>query len=180
MKNDNLSLKFLGNSRPKEVLDYYQRNFDHLKLSMPIKEKEFYTINYWKDEIKKQDDYRKKNKALKYVIEDSDSKVLGCINFDGFMFGCFDACYVGYSIDKEIEGKGIMTFFLKKSMNYVVNDLGITRIMANFMPVNKRSWSVLKKCGFEKEGYANSYLKINGKWEDHVLSSYTAEPRNEK
>jgi len=30
---------------------------------------------------------------------------------------------------------------------------------------------VLRRCGFQVEGLAPAYLLINGKWEDHVLTS---------
>jgi ribosomal-protein-alanine N-acetyltransferase len=36
------------------------------------------------------------------------------------------------------------------------------------MPRNIRSLKVLQKNGFNEEGLAKKYLKINGKWEDHV------------
>ena len=36
------------------------------------------------------------------------------------------------------------------------------------MPHNKPSMAVLKKCGFEEEGYSPQYLRINGVWQDHV------------
>jgi metal-dependent amidase/aminoacylase/carboxypeptidase family protein len=34
---------------------------------------------------------------------------------------------------------------------------------------------VLEKNGFAEEGFAESYLQINGKWEDHVLFGLTRE-----
>lgn len=43
--------------------------------------------------------------------------------------------------------------------------------MANYIPSNIRSENVLQKLGFEKEGYAKKYLKINGLWQDHILTS---------
>jgi len=30
---------------------------------------------------------------------------------------------------------------------------------------------LLDKLGFKREGFAEKYLKINGIWEDHVLTS---------
>ena len=36
------------------------------------------------------------------------------------------------------------------------------------MPNNIASIKLLEKLGFHKDGYANKYLKINGKWEDHI------------
>lgn len=49
----------------------------------------------------------------------------------------------------------------------------IHRIMANYMPHNKRSGALLARLGFEKEGYAKDYLLIDGQWRDHVLTALT-------
>jgi ribosomal-protein-alanine N-acetyltransferase len=46
--------------------------------------------------------------------------------------------------------------------------------MANHLPHNKRSEALLKKLGFEREGYAKDYLQIDGQWQDHVLNSRLA------
>jgi len=48
------------------------------------------------------------------------------------------------------------------------------RIMANYMPHNARSGDLLARLGFQKEGYAKDYLLIDGRWQDHVLTSLTA------
>ena len=47
-------------------------------------------------------------------------------------------------------------------------ELKLHRIEANIMPHNKPSLELAKRLGFEYEGLAKKYLKINGKWEDHV------------
>ena len=52
--------------------------------------------------------------------------------------------------------------------------VGMNRVMANYMPRNSSS-RVLKKFGFGIEGDARSYLKIAGKWEDHILTSLIAD-----
>jgi [ribosomal protein S5]-alanine N-acetyltransferase len=36
------------------------------------------------------------------------------------------------------------------------------------MPRNGASLRVAEKLGFENEGLGKKYLKINGKWEDHI------------
>ncbi|MBT7329669.1 MAG: 30S ribosomal protein S5 alanine N-acetyltransferase, partial [Oceanospirillaceae bacterium] len=43
--------------------------------------------------------------------------------------------------------------------------------MATYMVNNVRSAALLQRLGFEKEGYAKSYLNIAGRWEDHVLTA---------
>lgn len=47
-------------------------------------------------------------------------------------------------------------------------DLELHRIEANIMPHNKASLRVVEKQGFQFEGLAKKYLKIDGKWEDHI------------
>ena len=43
--------------------------------------------------------------------------------------------------------------------------------MATYTVANKRSAALLEQLGFEKEGYAKSYLNIAGVWEDHILTA---------
>jgi len=64
-----------------------------------------------------------------------------------------------------------MTEILQASIAYMFETVGLNRVMASYMPVNKASGRVLEKLGFEREGYARKYLKIAGNWEDHVLTS---------
>ena len=64
-----------------------------------------------------------------------------------------------------------MTEIVDASVSYVFQELNLHRIMANYVPENSRSARVLEKLGFEKEGLAKSYLKIAGRWRDHVLTS---------
>lgn len=39
------------------------------------------------------------------------------------------------------------------------------------MPANERSARLLARLGFERKGYARAYLKIAGRWEDHILTA---------
>jgi ribosomal-protein-alanine N-acetyltransferase len=43
--------------------------------------------------------------------------------------------------------------------------------MANYRPENTRSAGLPQRPGFEHEGRARAYLKIDGSWADHVLTS---------
>ncbi len=57
------------------------------------------------------------------------------------------------------------------AIDHAFNQLGLHRVKADHMPINDRSGGLLKSMGFNQEGYAKSYLKINGHWEDHVLTA---------
>ena len=81
------------------------------------------------------------------------------------------ACYLGYSVDQEWQGQGLMREVVQAGMDYVFGTLGLHRIMANHMPSNVRSERLLRSLGFEREGYARAYLQIAGRWEDMVLNA---------
>ncbi len=49
------------------------------------------------------------------------------------------------------------------------------------MPENEASRKLLEKVGFQYEGYAREYLRIDGDWRDHLLYALLREdPRGER
>ena len=68
-----------------------------------------------------------------------------------------------------MRGAAICRWPSKGLTDFAFGDLGLHRLEAACLPENHASQRVLEKCGFQKEGYARSYLKINGRWADHVL-----------
>lgn len=113
--------------------------------------------------------------AMRFLAVDktSPSALLGLCNFTQIFRGGFQACYLGYRIDQDYEGQGLMFEALKACIQTLFYEKNLHRIMANYMPHNTRSAKLLDRLGFEKEGYAKSYLFINQRWEDHVLTSLT-------
>lgn len=85
--------------------------------------------------------------------------------------GPFQACYLGFGLDAEFVGQGLMQEALEAVLHYAFVRLGLHRIMANYLPENGRSERILARMGFQKEGYAVAYLHINGAWRDHVLTA---------
>ena len=60
---------------------------------------------------------------------------------------------------------------LNAVVRYAFEDLELHRVEAACQPDNMASRRVLEKAGFRQEGVAQSYLKINGAWRDHVLTA---------
>ena len=58
-------------------------------------------------------------------------------------------------------------------------ELKFNRIEAACIPRNIASKNLLINIGFEEEGYAKEFLRINGKWEDHLLFALTKNKYNE-
>lgn len=82
---------------------------------------------------------------------------------------------LGYWMGQPFAGQGLMTEAVATTLPFVFNTLELHRIHAAFLPGNMASRRVLEKNGFVEEGFAQNYLQINGRWEDHVLFGLTRE-----
>jgi ribosomal-protein-alanine N-acetyltransferase len=82
---------------------------------------------------------------------------------------------LGYWMGQPFAGQGIMTEAVAICLPFVFETLDLHRVHAAFLPSNMASRRVLEKNGFVEEGFAEKYLQINGRWEDHVLFGLTRE-----
>jgi ribosomal-protein-alanine N-acetyltransferase len=76
---------------------------------------------------------------------------------------------LGYWIGASHARQGYMTRAVNQLRDYAFGTLGLHRLEAACLPANMPSLRLLERCGFEHEGLAKAYLKINGRWEDHIL-----------
>jgi len=76
---------------------------------------------------------------------------------------------LGYWMGQQWAGQGLMTEAVGVTLPFVFDTLDLHRIHAAFLPSNMASRRVLEKNGFVEEGFAEKYLQIDGRWEDHVL-----------
>lgn len=138
----------------------------------PLRDESYFTLSSIGERINNslRDYQERKGILLVFTLKD-DQKIVGSINFTNFVYGVFQAGYLGFSVDHASQGKGLMAEALSKAIDYVQQNYNLHRIMANHLPSNIRSSNTLQRLGFKKEGYASSYLKINGSWQDHVLNS---------
>ena len=104
-----------------------------------------------------------------FVVRLSDNRLLGGITLSNIQRGVSQSCSVGYWIGKPYSRAGYMTDSLNCVLSYCFKTVGLNRVEAACMPDNTASKALLTRCGFQHEGYAKKYLKINGIWRDHVL-----------
>lgn len=82
---------------------------------------------------------------------------------------------LGYWMGQQFAGQGLMSEAVGLCVPFVFDTLDLHRIHAAFLPGNMPSRRVLEKNGFIEEGFAENYLQINGRWEDHVMFGLTKE-----
>jgi ribosomal-protein-alanine N-acetyltransferase len=149
------------------ITDYMQRNREFLAEWEPLRNEEYYTLEYQKNQLENQ---IADSTALKLWIskKGDEDNVIGAMGFTNIVKGVFLNCYLGYNLDKNEVNKGFMTEAIKKGTEIMFNEYGLHRIEASIMPRNIRSLKVVQKLGFHEEGLSIRYLKINGVWEDHL------------
>ena len=147
-------------------------NKSHLEQWEPRRSPEFFTEAFWHAQIRSVlREFRAGNSVCFAILNHDQDEVLGVCNYTNIIRGTFQSCHLGYALAKKHQGKGLMSEALGISIRYMFLDLCIHRIMANYLERNERSATLLKHLGFEIEGLAKQFLLINGRWEDHVLTS---------
>ena len=104
-----------------------------------------------------------------FIFGDSGQNLLGAINLNNIRRGISQTATLGYWIGEAHTRRGYMAEATRLLLDHAFHDMGLHRIEAACLPTNVASIALLKKCGFEQEGYAKSYLKIAGTWHDHLL-----------
>lgn len=102
---------------------------------------------------------------------DEQGPFVGALTLSGIELGPFRCARVGYHLDHECQGKGLMSEALRAVIRYAFEQLRLHRLEASVIPSNERSVRVLERAGFVVEGYARKYLFINGQLRDHLLTS---------
>ena len=154
------------------LTDYYQENRDFLMPWEPLRDESYFHHHGWDARLHVMTTQQKQGDAFYFLLMDpAAQQVWGVANFTQVIRGCFQACYLGYSLASAQQGNGLMYEALSTVIPVLQKQQQLHRIMANYMPRNQRSGALLARLGFEKEGYARDYLKINGRWEDHVLTA---------
>jgi [ribosomal protein S5]-alanine N-acetyltransferase len=108
-----------------------------------------------------------------------DGTIAGFFNLFQITRGVFQNGTAGWSVNAEAAGQGYGTEGVGALLDLAFADeplgLGLHRVQANIMPTNATSLRVADKVGFRREGLGKAYLKIAGKWEDHILCAKLAE-----
>jgi ribosomal-protein-alanine N-acetyltransferase len=108
------------------------------------------------------------------IFERTSGGLLGGITVSDVQRGVAQSCSLGYWIGAGAARRGYMTEALLLVLRFVFAELGLHRATAACLPGNRASQGLLRKVGFREEGYAREYLRIDGRWQDHVLFGMVA------
>jgi ribosomal-protein-alanine N-acetyltransferase len=169
---ENCILRIPGVEDALEMLEFNIINRQYLKPWEPNKDPKYFTEEHWINSINEiRNNFLQDKSCCFNLYLRHNNKLIGTVNYSNFIRGAFHSCFLGFKIAEYEQGKGLMSEAIRASIKYVFGTLNLHRISANYMPHNHASAKVLEKIGFIKEGIAENYLRINGKWETHILTS---------
>ena len=115
-----------------------------------------------------------------FILRTEDQALLGALTISNVRRGVAQMASLGYWIGKRFARRGYMTAAVNTVIPFVFDHLRLHRIEAACLPSNIASIRLLKSCGFSEEGLARRYLKINGRWEDHLLFALLASDQSDE
>ncbi len=103
------------------------------------------------------------------IFRSDDNALVGGLTLANIRRGVAQAGSIGYWVGAPFARKGYMTTAMRALVPFCFGTLRLHRLEAACIPGNTASVRLLEKTGFQREGYARSYLCINGTWQDHLL-----------
>ncbi|BCJ32651.1 ribosomal-protein-alanine acetyltransferase [Actinocatenispora thailandica] len=163
------STRLVGTDDAAALADLVVRNRDFLAPWMPLRAPEFFTEAGQRAMIEDELDRYARGATLPRLIVDDDGAVIGRSYLNGIVYGAFRSCSVAYWVDAGQNGRGVATAALREMIRVAFDELALHRVQAETLLANAGSQRVLAHCGFVRIGTAPDYLKIAGRWQDHVL-----------
>lgn len=167
LQGKNVMLRNLTPGDAHELLEYYERNKEHLAPFEPARDSSFYTLENQVSLL---------NESYKQLLNGvsidmgifKDNKLIGKLKLSNIVYGSLKSGILGYSIDKEEQGHGYMRESVNLFLKYIFEECDLHRVEASAMVDNVKSRNVLSACGFKYVGINEKYLLISGRWKDHA------------
>jgi [ribosomal protein S5]-alanine N-acetyltransferase len=104
-----------------------------------------------------------------FVFRRSDGKLVGGVTLRNILRGVAQTGTLGYWVGERHARQGYTLEAVNAVASFAFGQLRLHRLEAACCPDNDASRRLLLRAGFELEGRARGYLKIDGRWRDHLL-----------
>jgi [ribosomal protein S5]-alanine N-acetyltransferase len=111
-----------------------------------------------------------KNRNRWGIIRKADQRMIGTCGFHRWEKSYFRSD-IGYDLTPDCWGQGYMTEALRAMISSGFERMNLNRMDAMVYVGNPRSFQLLEKFGFQREGILRDYFYLNGIFYDHYLYS---------
>lgn len=113
-----------------------------------------------------------------FIFRREDEELIGGATLSNIRYGASRSAHLGYWIGAPHTRRGYGAAAVHAMLDHAFDAIGLNRVEAACQPGNAASMQLLQRVGFQKEGLARGYLKINGAWRDHFIFAATAGDRH--
>lgn len=166
---DDIVLRLVRTGDGRALAAAYERNREHLAPWDPERAPDFYTAAWQEKHLAVLLKDHAEGRIYPLVLAADDGSVVGRLNLNNVVHGAFDSAAVGYWVDEARVGQGLMSAALGVAVDLARDELGLHRLEASTLLDNVASQAVLGHHGFVRYGLAERYLRIAGRWQDHLL-----------
>lgn len=152
----------------EEVTALLQQNREFLAPWEPTREDEYFHPETQREIARQSLDEHVQGRTFPAVILD-DGAIVGRLTLSGITRGAFQSAAMGYWVSERANGRGVATRAVSAAIAVAFGELGLHRLQAETVVANAASQRVLAKNGFRPYGAAPDYLRIDGRWQDHIL-----------
>ena len=99
----------------------------------------------------------------------------GVFNLNEIVRGSFQNAFLSYFALHPFAGTGRMAEGLQLALRHAFCALDLHRVEANIQPANSESIALVERAGFALEGMSSNYLRIGGRWRDHLRYALLSE-----
>ena len=164
--DDEIVLRRFAHNIDELKYDMILANHDHLLPWLPWADKYHQLedmLNFTEDQIKAFDNGVLFGYDIFYHGELAGSIDIHAIDAD------YHHCDLGYWLDKEFTGNGIMTRVVNKLVDYAFDNLNMHRIVIKAAPENTASVAVAERTGFEREALLRDEQFLDNRYYDTVV-----------
>jgi len=150
------------------LAEAYSTNRRFLAPWEPVRDDAYFTAAGQHERIAKAQRELHAGTGYSCVIE-HDEQIVGMASLSGIARGPAQTANLGYWVAQAVNGRGFAIHAVRLILDVAFGELGLHRVQAGTLLHNVGSQRVLEHNRFGRIGVANSYLKIAGEWQDHLL-----------
>ena len=172
-------LRTLRSEDRVEFVRVHEISREHFGSWMPAQAPGQSLDDLFQDELVRAETGAREGTEIRWIAILPDGRMAGVFSLSQIFRGAFQNAYASWRVSIDQIGQGIATAGLIALLDLAFapepDGLGLHRVQANIIPSNRASVRVAEKAGFRLEGEAENYLKIDGRWQNHLMFAKLAE-----
>jgi ribosomal-protein-alanine N-acetyltransferase len=163
-----VGIRVVSTDDAEAIADLLIRNRTFLAPWDPVRDDAYFTADGQRELLTRS--LRRHRQGLDWPgVITLDEVPVGRVNLNNLIRGAFCSADLGYWVDQAHNRRGVATAAVEAVVRLAFAELDLHRVQAGTLLHNHGSQRVLERNGFTRIGMAPRYLRIAGRWQDHLL-----------